>query len=265
MTAYYNEIDPYCCKVLAKQIKLGNLPAGDIDDRSITEVKADEIRHYTQRHFFAGIGGIPYGCRLAGLPDDVSIDTGGFPCQDISRAGERIGLTGERSSLWYVWFDLIRQLRPARLLVENVPGILTHRPGEPAVLSIVLGQLASIRYDAEWSLLSACALGAPHTRERLFMLAYPDQTGRQQTRRLSKDGSGCVGGTPTQQRQKHPAHPDRSYQAPAQWAVEPDMGRVAYGVSDRLHRLSGLGNAVVPQCVALFVRSMLGELCEYSE
>jgi DNA (cytosine-5)-methyltransferase 1 len=165
--AYYNDIDPYACRVLRKQIRAGNLPPGDVDDRSITDVDPAELRDYTQIHLFAGIGGIPYGLRLAGVPDALNIITGGFPCQDISNAGQRAGITGARSGLWFRYAALIRQLRPRYVLVENVAA-LTSRG-----LDRVLGDLAASGYDAEWDCIPASAVGAPHQRDRLWLVAYP--------------------------------------------------------------------------------------------
>lgn len=80
MTVYYNDIDPFCCRVLRARIADGSLPPGDVDERSIEDVTADDLRGYDQVHLFAGIGGFPLGLRMAGVPDDFPIWTGGFPC-----------------------------------------------------------------------------------------------------------------------------------------------------------------------------------------
>jgi DNA (cytosine-5)-methyltransferase 1 len=97
----------------------------------------------------------------AGDPDQWRCDLicGGFPCQDISLAGSGAGLAGTRSGLWFEYARIIRELRPRFVLVENVAALLTRGLGR------VLGDLAEIGYDAEWSMLPACALGAPHTRQ----------------------------------------------------------------------------------------------------
>lgn len=129
------EIDPYCHKVLAK-----HWPAvkryGDI--REVTELEY------------------------------VDCIAGGFPCQDVSVAGLRAGIDGERSGLWSEMLRIIRLVRPSYALVENVPGLLTRGMGR------VLGDLAESGYDAEWSTVSACSLGATHMRRRLFIVAYPN-------------------------------------------------------------------------------------------
>lgn len=98
--------------------------------------------------------------------DPVDLLCGGFPCQDISVAGRGAGLGGERSGLWYEFARLIRDLRPRYVLVENVPALRSRG------LGVVLGHLAACGYDAEWDCLPAVAFGAPHRRDRLFVVAY---------------------------------------------------------------------------------------------
>jgi DNA (cytosine-5)-methyltransferase 1 len=103
---------------------------------------------------------------FAGVPCDVIC--GGFPCQDISHAGAGAGIGGERSGLWSSFARLIGELRPRYVIVENVAALLDRGMGT------VLGDLARIGYDAEWSIVSACSVGAPHVRRRVFIVAYPD-------------------------------------------------------------------------------------------
>ena len=124
MKAYYNDVDPFCCKVLRKQISLGNLPPGDVDERDIRDVTADELKGYGHVHLFAGIGGFPLGFMRAGVPDDWRIVTGGFPCQDISNAGKRVGIEGRRSGLWSEFARVVREIRPSVVVVENVAALL---------------------------------------------------------------------------------------------------------------------------------------------
>lgn len=97
---------------------------------------------------------------------------GGFPCQDISYAGKGAGLDGERSGLWWEFARAVRHLGPDCVLVENVAALLTRG------LDAVLGTLASLGYDAEWGVLPAAAFGAPHIRERVFLLAYAQRAER---------------------------------------------------------------------------------------
>ena len=91
MAAYYNEFDPFAAAWLRGLIKTGQIAAGDVDERSITEVTADDVRGYTQCHFFAGIGGWSYALRLAGWPDTRPVWTGSCPCQPFSHAGKSGG------------------------------------------------------------------------------------------------------------------------------------------------------------------------------
>lgn len=99
--------------------------------------------------------------------DPVDILTAGFPCQDISNAGKRVGITGEHSSLWRCVADAVRHLRPDIVIVENVAALL--RRG----LDVVQADLAEIGYDTSWTCLRASDIGAAHRRDRLFLLATP--------------------------------------------------------------------------------------------
>lgn len=116
----------------------------------------------------------------------VDLIAGGFPCQDISGAGRRAGIDGERSGLWSEFYRIICELRPRYVLVENVADLLypIRRKRnkrvisiEPAPIGRVLGNLAACGYDAEWQILSAEAIGAPHLRERVFIVGYPMRVG----------------------------------------------------------------------------------------
>lgn len=169
--AYYNDIDAYCCAVLKKNIERGYLPGGHIDERSITDVHASDFVGYNHIHLFAGIGGFPLGLQWAGIPSHLRILTGGFPCQDISNAGKRAGITGERSGLWKEQYRLICEAADCGMgfdyiLIENVAALL-HRG-----MGTVLSDLAAAGFDAEWTTLRASDVGAPHRRERIFIVAY---------------------------------------------------------------------------------------------
>lgn len=182
----------------------------------------------------------------------VDVLAGGFPCQDLSLAASapRSGLTGARSGLWYEFARAIREVRPRYVLVENVADLLSLGIGD------VLGCLAALGYDAEWSVLSACALGAPHTRERLFIVAYA--AGQRGRRVWEQDaGDSPAGGAASAIRPRDQCAAARPGACPGQWAIEPAVGRVAYGVPHRVDRLRGLGNAVMPQ-----VAEAIGHLIE---
>lgn len=172
MNVYYNDIDPYCCKVLRKQIENGNLPGGYVDERDIREVRATDLAGYQHIHLFAGIGGFPLGLQWANYPSWLRTLSGGFPCQDISNSGKRAGITGERSGLWKQMYRLIQESTDCYgrfdfILVENVAALLGRG------LDTVLIDLAQAGYDAEWTCIRASDFGAPHLRERVFIVAYP--------------------------------------------------------------------------------------------
>jgi DNA (cytosine-5)-methyltransferase 1 len=164
----------------------------------------------------------------------VHVLCGGFPCQDVSNAGPRIGIGGARSGLWSWMAHAVSELRPRYVLVENTPGLLARGMGR------VLGDLADLGYDAEWSTVPACSMGAPHPRDRVFILAYPQGQRQGQLRRgwSPEEGTGYWGVRRPQ--------------------AEPPVARVADGVPDRVDRLTALGNAVVPQVAELVGRLIVG-------
>lgn len=105
---------------------------------------------------------------VGGELERVDVICGGFPCQDISFAGGGDGLDGERSGLWREYKRIVGELRPHYVVVENVAALLQRG------IDTILGDLAGIGYDAQWSVVSACAMGCPHVRRRLFLVAYPN-------------------------------------------------------------------------------------------
>lgn len=136
-TVWQVEIDPFCRKVLAK-----HFPEAE---------RFEDVRK-------VGIGTL----------STVDVVCGGFPCQDISVAGNMLGIQeGERSGLWFEMRRVVSELRPRFVCVENVSNLLAGDVGR------VLGDLAALGYDAEWECLSAAIVGAPHIRDRVFILAYP--------------------------------------------------------------------------------------------
>jgi DNA (cytosine-5)-methyltransferase 1 len=191
-------------------------------------------------------GGSPDGQVLVPVPY-VDVLCGGFPCQDLSYAGRGAGLDGERSGLWIEYARLIRELRPRYVIVENVSALLARGLGR------VLGDLAACGYDAEWDCIPASAVGAPHRRDRVWLVAYPggDDGGPWGQGRPTPSGAGesvAVGALQVAdadgESQGWPAiaRPERH-----QWLVEPNVGRVAHGIPARVDRLRSLGNALVPQ------------------
>jgi DNA (cytosine-5)-methyltransferase 1 len=138
------------------------------DTHYFSEIDDYAIKIYQKRFPDAiGLGDITK-IRGSNLPEGEWIISGGFPCQDISVAGKGAGLAGKRSGLWYEYARIIGELRPRYAIMENV-GALSFRG-----LDAVLGSLAEIGYDAEWQDIRASDVGAPHRRERLWIVAYPE-------------------------------------------------------------------------------------------
>lgn len=218
--------------------------------------------------------------RLAADGIAVDVICGGFPCQDISTAGKGAGLAGERSGLWSEIARLVGELAPRFVIVENVSALLSRGLGD------VLGDLASLRYDAEWHCIPASSIGAPHRRDRIWIIAYPEShrwgKGNENTcgraegigpRSKHGFGNGCQALADTVRNDEQGFQPGgtdpQRWQGPiirsvgpcgngtGWWRVEPSVGRVANGVPDRSHRLKALGNAVVPQIPELIGNAIL--------
>ena len=170
---YYNEIDPYAAQWLRNLISAGHIAKGDVDERSIKDVKPDDLRGYAQCHFFAGIGVWSYALRLAGWPDDRPVWTGSCPCQPFSAAGKGAGVNDERH-LWPVWFNLIRECRPDTVFGEQVEAAVRH-----GWLDLVQSDLEGEGYALAPVGIPAAGVGAPHIRQRLWFVADAMHAGRQ--------------------------------------------------------------------------------------
>ena len=272
-TAAFCEIDKKCHKVLKKHWP--QVPIFD-DVTTLTKEKLDE-RSIT-----------------------VDVICGGFPCQDLSVAGTGKGLEGSRSGLWFEYGRIISELRPRYLIVENVSALLNRG------LDQVLGQLAQIGYDAEWHCIPASAVGAPHRRDRIWIIAYPNsdsfnrgsesqltnnsqrkevydelsricpevsnsdsswklqqERSKQNERRWISNNNQKVPNAMFQRLERQRTISSRISEGlndignNSGWEVEPDVGRVANGVPNRVDRLKQLGNAVVPQIPELIGRAIM--------
>jgi DNA (cytosine-5)-methyltransferase 1 len=287
MSVYYNDSEPFVCAWLRNLITAKLLPAGDVDERPIEQVTPDEVRGYTQAHFFAGIGGWPYALQLAGW-GDRPVWTGSCPCQPFSAAGKGQAEDDPRH-LWPQWFRLIRECRPERIFGEQV----ANGAGK-GWLDVVATDLEAEAYTVGTTVLGAHSAGAPHLRARIWFVAdtrcWGDQHGRA-TRVLASQGGGTQGearerqwrGDAVGDRRADMAHANstgrvadsdsgrceqrdsrqRGLPEPhsfSGWTTEPDVGRVADGIPGRVGLLRGLGNAIVPQVAAAFIQAYL-ECC----
>lgn len=247
------EREPYAASVLMQRQNDGVLPTFPIWDDVCT------------------FDGKPW----RGLVDVVS---GGFPCQDISAAGNGAGIDGERSGLWREMARIIGEVRPRFVFVENSPLLVSRG------LAVVIGDLAEMGYDAQWCCISASDVGAPHKRDRIWLVATDtereplrdkavkdvesEKPERQKLRLYGGDRyvaytkgfrrkewrqNSCGSAKRSAERQEHGFNneglafkPDPS----GSWPVEPDVGRVADGVAARVDRLKAIGNGQVPRVAA---------------
>jgi DNA (cytosine-5)-methyltransferase 1 len=265
------EIDPFARKVLAKHWP--------------EVLRHDDVRTWppvpewiVDRNAYWHSGD---GVRVRNLRVDCIV--GGFPCQDISYAGKGAGLQGERSGLFYEVCRIVSEMGPRFVVLENVAALLTRGMGD------VLGSLASLGYDAEWHCIPAAAVGAPHIRDRVFIIAYANgwrlkkfqkRNREAESRRPAqqrdnamrfRDDVADTSGDGREQRLPHDRRGDKGIGAwkehrpfcsgcvpkRDQWEIEPDVGRVVDGLPGRVDRLRGLGNAVVPQVAEYVARRII--------
>ena len=172
MPAYYNETDSKAAAWLRELIKQGHIAPGEVDERSIEDVKPSELMGYTQCHFFAGIGVWSYALRQAGWPDDRPVWTGSCPCQPFSAAGKGKGIADERH-LWPALYHLIRQCKPDVVFGEQVAS----KDGL-GWLDIVQTDLEAAQYSVGAVDLCAAGLGAPHIRQRLYWVGHSEGINR---------------------------------------------------------------------------------------
>jgi DNA (cytosine-5)-methyltransferase 1 len=164
VSAYYNEIDPYCVEWLRNLIREGLIADGEVDERSICDVQASDVAGYTQAHFFAGIGGWSLALRYAMFPDDRPVWTGSCPCQPFSAAGKGKA-SGDERHLWPIWFELISAVRPPVIFGEQVEAAIGW-----GWLDLVHTDLEAEGYTVGAAVLPACSVGAPHIRQRLWFV-----------------------------------------------------------------------------------------------
>jgi DNA (cytosine-5)-methyltransferase 1 len=246
----YVEWNDYCQRVIAARIRDGILPNAPI---------FGDVNTFNSEGYAAAYTGM------------VDVVTGGFPCQPFSLAGKRQGSTDERNG-WPATMECLRIVRPRYALLENVPGILSS-----GYFGTILGDLAESGFDCRWRVLSATEMGAPHKRDRLWIVAHarssrcsrpnPVQSDRDKQRHDSTpEQSGFAKSCITIADREDAANANQSRLAIRNgstgkrgtrptidgcswWAVEPALGRVANGVAARVDRLTALGNGQVPAVV----------------
>ncbi|HHH3216996.1 TPA: DNA cytosine methyltransferase [Morganella morganii] len=189
MTAYYNENDPFAAQWLRNIIAAGHIAPGVVDERSIEDVTPDDLRGFTQCHFFAGVGVWSLALRRAGWPDDKPVWTGSCPCQPFSAAGKGNGFADERH-LWPVFFRLISECKPGVIFGEQVAS----KDGL-AWLDLVQTDLEAANYATAAVDLCAAGFGAPHIRQRLFWVADSDNAGLEGRKGMPERSAECPAGS----------------------------------------------------------------------
>jgi DNA (cytosine-5)-methyltransferase 1 len=228
-TVAFCEIDPFCRRVLAKHWP--NVPI------------YSDVRTLTAERLAAN---------SASGDIRINVICGGFPCQDLSHAGAQAGLDGERSGLWSEYARLIGEIRPDYVIVENVSNLLagpSERPGE--WFGVLLRDLAALRYDAEWHCVPADAIGAPHERERVWIIAYSNSLRPQG----EQDDTGANSSWSERPQQLTRLVPSSFWVG----LSASDVRRVADGIPRTMgkHKLHALGNAVVPQIPEIIGRAIM--------
>ena len=284
---FYNEHDPKAAAWLRELIAAGHIANGIVDERSITDITARDLEGYTQCHFFAGIGGWSLALRLAGWPDSRPVWTGSCPCQPFSVAGKGLGEKDERH-LWPVLRELIRECSPSVVFGEQVAA----KAGRDWLHGVRF-DLEGMAYAVGSSDLCAAGVGAPHIRQRLYWVAYPEHSERRpfdldQEHEFNGNDEGweeahgqsracgevcgladADGGDTRAEREQcsreqrlHPQGGGTGFWDSYELLpcldgkarrIEPGSFPLAHGVSGRVGLLRGYGNAIVPPLAAEFV------------
>lgn len=250
MKVYYNEIEKKKCAALKALMEDGHISMGDVDDRPIQEVQANDLVGYTRCHFFAGIGVWDYALKLAKWEPDRNVWTGSCPCQDFSSAGPKTAQLGKRH-LWPHWFRLIKESKPSEIFGEQTAG------------AIAKGWLDDAFYDLEAeknscaaAVLPALCVGSPHDRPRIWFVAQSERT------RSQEQGFGKV-------RQETAAHWKtncfiNASKTPVGWftgsdgrkrAVEPGIRFLADGYPESMGLLHSAGDAINSYVAAEFIKA----------
>ena len=255
--AYYNEIDEFAAEWLRKNMEHGLIAEGEVDTRSIEDVQPDDVKSFTQCHFFAGIGTWSYALRLAGWPDDRPVWTGSCPCQPFSAVGKRQGREDARH-LWPQFFRLIQECSPAIVFGEQIAGKAGYQWWD-----IVSADMETRGYACGAANLCAASVGMAHIRQRLYWV------GNSHSKRLEghtwDDGEKERWPFTAGHLAKTGIH-DCSYQWRDGWdgqcrPVKPGVQLMVDGFPGRNDLLRCIGNAIVPQVAQAFIETVM-EVCE---
>lgn len=276
--AYYNEIDPYAAEWLRNLIAAGHIAPGDVDERSIEDVKPDDLRNYTQCHFFAGIGVWSYALRNAGWPDDKPVWTGSCPCQPFSAAGKGDGFDDERH-LWPHFHWLISECRPEHVLGEQVAS-----GNANAWFDLVQADLETMGYAFGIVPFPSAGVGSPHIRDRAYWVAHPHHEGLEGRKRMSECSTELIAGTSgvvdsmaraggiswgkgskACLRSRNPSQTN-GFWRDADWLfcrdgkwrpVRPGSFPLVNGVTARVGRLRAYGNAINAEAAQTFINAYM--------
>lgn len=258
MTAYYNENDPFAAQWLRNLIAAGHIAPGVVDERSIEDVTPDDLRGFTQCHFFAGVGVWSLALRRAGWPDDKPVWTGSCPCQPFSAAGKGNGFADERH-LWPSFFHLISECKPGVIFGEQVAS----KDGL-GWLDLVQTDLEAKDYSTAAVDLCAAGFGAPHIRQRLYWVGYANNQGMEGMRR-------CEPVILPEGREDAKRHAIPTAMATHVWdgwqavtgadkntrMLPPDFGERTDDAAGRVGKLRAYGNAIVAPVAEEFIRAYM--------
>jgi DNA (cytosine-5)-methyltransferase 1 len=255
MTVYYNEIDPYAATWLRNLIDGGHISRGDVDERSIVDVRPGDLAGYTQCHFFAGIGGWSLALQLARWPDNRAVWTGSCPCQPVSGAGKRSGHADARH-LWPAFHRLIAERRPSIIFGEQVAS----KDGREW-LSGIRADLEDMDYACGAADLCAAGIGAPHPRQRLYWVANANQTRRRNS--IARQASSECDGLGADGVGRWIGYWDRDgeqgrFKDGSQRRTKSGVGIMVDGFPGRVATVGAFGNAIVPQIAAEFIIAAAG-------
>src|SRR5208337_3598616 len=213
----YCEIDPYCQGILLNRQAEGNIQRAPI---------WNDVATFPTK----------------GLREFIDVVYGGFPCQDISIAGNGVGLEGKRSSLVFEIFKIIDEIKSPFLFLENVPNVRSKGAER------ICKELAERGYDCRWCCLSANDVGAPHKRERWFLLAYNGISNFNSERCEKRKSSQRMETTYSQSMHD------------SWWKTSSSLCRMDDGIQYRSHRIRSLGNSVVPKQAKEAFKILMGNL-----